>query len=138
MQTAPRSSWLGAVIVAGLAYALVGIAFSTLGGRAGSEHARVASRLIAWGISVAIYATHVWYECGRRDSRPRTAAWHVSLAAALGAFLLAVAANLHARAGSGYRLPLALIAFPLVIGVPAFVVAFVAAAALTQRRARSS
>jgi hypothetical protein len=60
---------------------------------------------------------------------------HASMAAALGAAGLAVAANLHeSRAASHYRplMATALIAWPLLTAVPAFVVALMVAAGLNR------
>jgi hypothetical protein len=57
------------------------------------------------------------------------------LAVALGALGLAIAANIHAlRTGTGNPrlLALALVIWPIITGVPAFIVAFVAAAALVR------
>ena len=62
------------------------------------------------------------------------------IAVALGAGALAVAANLHEwMAGSSYRpsIAIALVAWPLLTVVPAFVVAMVAAAVLNRWRPRS-
>src|SRR5207249_11455698 len=65
---------------------------------------------------------------------PRITASHAALAVALGAFLLAVAATVHAvmvpSHAPYWRHLLALVAWPLLTGVPAFVVALVAAAGL--------
>jgi len=64
-------------------------------------------------------------------------ALHASLAVAVGAFALAVAANLHARwvASSNQRsLVFALAVWPAVTAVPAFVVALAAAAGLRRTR----
>jgi hypothetical protein len=58
---------------------------------------------------------------------------HASIAAALGAGALAVAANLHKwMAGSSYRpsIAIALVAWPLLTLVPAFFVAIIVAAVL--------
>ena len=59
-----------------------------------------------------------------------------SNAFALGAFGLAAAANIHAlRTGTGNQslLALALVIWPIITGVPAFVAALLAAAALARR-----
>jgi hypothetical protein len=59
------------------------------------------------------------------------------MSVALGAFGIAAAANIHAlTAGTGNQrlLALALVIWPIIIGVPAFVVALVAAAGLARMR----
>ena len=94
-------------------------------------------RLGAWLTCALAFAIHIALEQFRfRNSPPRTAL-HTSAAVSLGAFGLAVAANIHAlRAGSGNQrlLTLALVIWPIITGVPAFIVALVAAALLTRLR----
>jgi len=114
-----------------IVYALVGITFAAL---AGSSVPRVA----AWIVSAAAFAAHLGYEHVRLRSSPSRAALHAAVAVALGAFALAAWVNVHAyRAASGPRsplTPLALVAFPAVTGVPAFVVGFVAVSILARTR----
>ena len=73
-------------------------------------------------------------------ARLKETALHTSLAAALGAFGLAVAANVHRLwVTSSHQSPLifALVAWPALTAVPAFAVALIAAAALARiRRSR--
>jgi len=59
---------------------------------------RVSRRLLAWLISGAGFAAQIGYEQLRLRSSPVSAALHAALAAGLGAFGLAVAANVHALA----------------------------------------
>jgi uncharacterized protein (DUF486 family) len=102
---------------------------------------RLTWRLAAWLVSAAVFATHVGYEHFRLRNSPLRAALHVSVAVALGAFVLAVWVNVHAQwVPSSHQspfAPLALVVFPAVTGVPAFVVAFVAGTVLTRMRRRS-
>jgi hypothetical protein len=88
--------------------------------------------------SAVAFAIHIGYEHFRLRNSPRITASHVSIAVALGALALAVSANVHGYVvGSSNKRPLAfaLVAWPAITAVPAFVVALVAAAglALTQR-----
>jgi hypothetical protein len=65
-------------------------------------------------------------------------AWHRSLAVALGAFALAVAANVHEHfTASSHRglLIASLVIWPFLVGVPAFLMAWGVAAGLSPRRA---
>lgn len=130
--------WVRAVVLVGAVYAVAGLLFGPLAGRAGSDSARVAWRLAAWVLSVAAFGAHIGYEALRLRSASAAAALHASLAVALGAFALAVSANVHARGvpGPHQAIELALVLWPLLTGLPAFVVALVAAAAARRFRAR--
>ena len=122
-----------AMLVA-ILYPVVGITFSLPANSAASNEIRVAWRLAAWLVSATAFAAHVAYEHVQARNSPTRAAFHVCAAVALGAFLLAVWVNVHAHwTGSSHQrslAPLALVAFPAVTGVPAFVVALVAVAVL--------
>jgi hypothetical protein len=91
-------------------------------------------RVAAWLASAVVYFAHVAYEHFRMENSPTTTALHVSLAVALGGLLLAVAAMTHAAMVSEHapftRFVVALVAWPLITGVPAFVVTLVIAATL--------
>src|SRR6266511_3619815 len=73
-----------AMILVAVAYALIGIVFGVLGWR-----------LAAWVASAAVAAAHIGYEHYRLGSPPRSTALHAAGAVALGAFGLALAANVH-------------------------------------------
>src|SRR5260370_37235483 len=90
---------------------------------------------LAWLVSGVGFAVHIAYGHFRLANPPRTTAMHASIAAALGAGGLAVAANLHEwMAASSYRpsIAMALATWPLLTAIPAFVVAMVAAAVLNR------
>lgn len=132
-----RPRWLGAALLVGAVYLAAGIGFGALAGSAASHQMLVAWRLAAWLVSAAAFAAQIWYEHFRLRSSPRALAWHASLAAAAGAFGLAVAANIHALVTAAAWRPvhgIALVAWPVGTAVPAFVVALVAAAALARTR----
>src|SRR5215471_1702830 len=121
MDTIGRKPWLRVVVLVGAVYLLVGVLFALP-----ADHAR-AWRLAAWVVSGAAYAIHVGYECLRLRNPLRSAALHVALAAALGAFGLAVAAYVHslwvATSSQHQRLLLiALVVWPVITSVPAFLV----------------
>lgn len=115
-------------------YAFVGIAFALP-----QEHVRF-WRLGAWVVSAFAFGAQLVWERFRLHASHRAAATHVALAAALGAFGLAVGANLHAL-GTGQSaqhqrlLLIALAAWPAITFVPAFLVGYVASVVLarTQR-----
>lgn len=130
-----RPPWLRAVLLVGVVYLVAGLAFGALAGQAGSHRMVVTWRLAAWVLSAVAFALHIGYERVHRRSSARTTAWRAALAAALGAFGLAVAANVHALAASNrqYSLAhlLALFLWPLVTALPAFLVAWAAGAGLS-------
>jgi uncharacterized protein (DUF486 family) len=120
-----------------IVYPVVGIVFAF----AASQGMAVFWRLAAWLVCVVAFAVHIWYEHFRLGSPPLRTALHVSLAVALGAFLLAIWINVHARwSTAGHPRPfvfVALVVFPLVTGVPACVVALIVASLLARARRRA-
>jgi hypothetical protein len=124
-----------------IVYPVVGITFAALANPSASHEMRVTWRLAAWLVSAAAFAAHLGYEHFRLRSSPPRAALHVAVAVALGAFALAVWVIVHGQwGGSSHQsplAPLALVVFPAVTGVPAFVVAFLTAAVLARIRRRS-
>ena len=118
----PRQAWVRPAVVLGIGYALAGIVFALP-----TTHVQ-AWRLAAWAVSAVGYAAHIAYERFRLRNAPGRAALHVAFAVALGAFGLAVGANLHSlSAGSAGRhrqlLLLSLGIWPVITAVPAFLVA---------------
>ena len=117
----------------GIGYAVVGIVFAI------PATNMQAWRLAAWVVSAIGYSTHIAYELFRLKNSPGSAALHVALAVGLGAFGLAVGANIHSLfAGSTnqhrHLLLLALALWPIITALPAFLVAFGASLVLTYRR----
>jgi hypothetical protein len=117
-----RQSWVRPVVLLGIWYALVGIAFAIP-----ATHVH-AWRLAAWMVSALGYAAHIAYERFRLQNKPGSAALHVAFAVALGAFGLAAAANIHSlSAGSTSQhrqlLHLSLGIWPVITALPAFLVA---------------
>jgi len=87
----------------------------------------------AWIVSAGVYAAHIGYEHFRIRSSLHSTALHVAFGAAIGAFGLAAIANVHSLltgTGNLRLLRLALLIWPLITGVPAYVVAFVFTAVL--------
>ena len=120
----PRRSWVRAAVLLGVGYALVGIVFAVP-----VTHAQV-WRLAAWMVSAFGYAGHVAYERFLLRNSPGSAALHVACAVALGAFGLAVGANIHSLSvGSPPQhrqlLLLSLGIWPIMTALPAFLVALV-------------
>jgi hypothetical protein len=139
MDDSGRQRWFGSVVLVGVLYFAVGITSAALAGAAGSDQMRFRWRLAAFILSGVVFAAHLAYEHFRLRNRARPAAWHASAAVAFGAFALALAASVHDLASpSGYRprMLIALVAWPLLTAVPAFIVALLVAAVLGMKRQR--
>jgi hypothetical protein len=94
-------------------------------------------RLSAWVVSGVAYAAHIGYEHLRLRSSARAAASHAALAVAVGALALAVAGMIRSLATTSAVRPawlLALVVWPAVTAVPAFLVALLAGALLARIR----
>lgn len=130
--TAPmKSVAVRAMVYAALLYLAAGLLFGALAGAAASSQGRVAWRLTAWVVSAIVFGAHIIYEQERLRSPATTAALHAALGAALGAFGLAAAANIHsvmaAQQQHAFALRLSLVIWPVMAALPAFLVALVAA-----------
>jgi hypothetical protein len=139
MDDSGHQRWLITVILVGMLYLAVGITSAALAGAAASDQVRFFWRLSAFIISALVFAAHIAYEHFRLRNTARLTAWHASVAVAFGAFALALVANIHdLGSASGYRtrMLIALVAWPLLTGVPAFIVALVVAAGLGVKRSR--
>jgi uncharacterized membrane protein len=110
-------------------YPIVGVTFAIPANSAASNEVRFGWRLAAWLVSAVTCACHIAYEHFRERNPPLRAALHVAGAVAIGAFLLAVWVNVRHQSA---RALLALIVFPAVTGVPAFLVAIVTLAVLAR------
>ena len=122
MDESRRQSWIPPVVLLGVGYALVGIVFAVP-----ATHVR-SWRLAAWVVSAVGYAAHIAHERFRLKNSPGSAALHVALAVALGAFGLAVGANIHSLSSESTKqhrqlLLLALAIWPVMTALPAFLVA---------------
>lgn len=128
-----RQEWVRAVILVGVVYFIIGFGFGELAklslfGTVGVW------RLGAWVASAVVAAAHIFYERFRLRHSPLMAALHVAVAVALGAFLLALAAIVHASMvpihAPYWQYFLALVLWPIITGVPSFLIALLAATIL--------
>src|SRR2546429_6133715 len=104
MDSSGRQPWLRRLILAGLVYLAVGIAFATFAGWSTSNQMGVTWRFLTLVISAVAFATHTGYEYFQLGNSPRATALHAAGAIAVGAFALAVAANIHGQlVGSSHR-----------------------------------
>jgi hypothetical protein len=129
-----RQPWIRAALLVGVAYFLIGRLFTLP-----ANHVHV-WRLAAWMVSGGAYAAHIWYEHFRLRNSPRLTALHVAVAVAMGAIALAVAGMIHSLSTVSAIRPawlLALVIWPAVTAIPAFLGALVAGAML-QRLSRGA
>ena len=122
-----------AVVLVGVFYAVIGVVF------AWPEHHVRVWRLAAWLVSAAAYTAHIGYECCRMRATPGRAAVRVALAVALGAFGLALSATIRSLlvASSSQHLRLVVLAvaiWPIMTGLPAFLVALATSEMFTRLR----
>jgi peptidoglycan/LPS O-acetylase OafA/YrhL len=123
---------LQVVLLIGVVYIVAGLLFASLAKSAPTNQVRVGWRLAAWLISAIAFAAHIGYEHTGLRSSPRTTALHASLAVALGAFGIAVAASIHGYTTHHPFPAFALVLWPVLTALPAFVVALAAGAVMTR------
>jgi xanthine/uracil permease len=115
------------VLVAGAAYVLIGTATAMLAQRASTAAVVKEWRAAAWLLSLAVFAMHFAFE-RRRDPRRARVATKVALGVALGAFGLAALGPVRAHWADPSRskiVMLSLLAWPILLGVPAFLATLV-------------
>jgi uncharacterized membrane protein len=140
MNSSSQSVWARMVILIGAIYFVVGYVFAKFAGMVAFNQSRLTWNRLAFIVCAVAFAFHIAYEHYRVRSTAKITAWHTGLAAALGGLMLAVAANIHdLGSASGYRsrLLIALVVWPLLTGVPAFILALLTAAGLTVIRRRA-
>jgi hypothetical protein len=136
MDESGRQRWFRTVILLGMVYFVIGTAFGAFAGWSASNQMRLTWRLLAFFTSGVAFAVHVGYEHFRLGNSPLMTASHASMAVAVGAFALAVGANVHGQwvhSSHQRALAFALVAWPALTAVPAFVVALVAVAIIKRR-----
>ena len=91
-------------------------------------------RLAAWIVSALVFAVHLGFEHFKLEQSRLRIALNTATAVAFGGFVLAVAATSHAllvtEHAPYFRFVIALVAWPIITGAPAFLVALVMAATL--------
>lgn len=141
MTGTPRAHRLRWSFALALAYVVIGVATSELAAIATSTQGRNAWRLAAWLISFAAFVGHILHQRLRVGDAPASTARQVAGAAALGAFGLAVAGPVRshwAAADFARTAVLSLIVWPILTGLPALVVAYVAGMMLGRRTGGAS
>lgn len=117
-----RAPWLVPAVLVAAVYTAIGITFALPAGNLRFW------RLAAWLVSGFVYGVHLMYERFQLRHSVPAAALHVAVGAALGAFGLAVGANVHSLSVAStprqhQLLLIALVAWPVITGIPAFLVA---------------
>ena len=134
--------WVRAAAIPAVLYPIVGVTFASPLHASSTHAAVIAWRLAAWLVSAAAFASHLGYEHRQLRNSPFRAAVHCAAAVAVGAFLLAVWVNIRGywmpSAHHSRLAPLALVVFPVVTGVPAFLVGLAALTLVVRFRNRSS
>lgn len=126
MPRSTRQSWVRAAVLVGAVYFLIGRAPLP------AEHLQL-WRLASWLVSGIAYAAHIAYEEFRLRNAPRSAALHVAVAVALGAFALAAVGMTRSLSTGAALRPtwlLALVLWPAFTAIPAYLGALMATAAL--------
>lgn len=115
------------ILLASVAYVVGGAATAMLARSASSPAGVRGWRLAAWLLSLGVFCAHFLGE-RRRHWRVLHVAARVALGVALGALMLAALGPVRTHWGEPSRLQLAafaLVAWPLLTGIPAFLVALV-------------
>jgi hypothetical protein len=117
-----------AILLASAAYIVIGMGTAALARDASSVAGVKGWRLAAWLLSVGVFASHIAVLYRHHRSRPVFSASQVGVAVALGALGLAVLGPVRSHWSEPARIhmmALAVIAWPVLTGLPAFCVAVV-------------
>ena len=140
MHTRSDTRGLGMVMLLGVFYVFIGLAFARFSNWAKTFEVALTWRWLAWVVSGIAFAAHITYSQLRLATRLRTTAIHASLAAGLGALGLAAAANVHEwTTAPRYRtsMAIALVVWPILIAIPALAAALAVAAVVSRRKSTS-
>lgn len=118
------------VIIFAIVYLFIGVGTAIISNPLTNSEMQVVWRLASLIASIIIFISHIKYEIINRFNSPRIAAINTSGSVALGAFALAVLANIYALMNAStdnYSLLLALIIWPIVTGLISFLAAHIMA-----------
>ena len=122
-----------AMLVAILAYVVIGVGGAELAGRAASHGGTVGWRLAAWVLSLATFIIHIAWLRIRPRGPLASASMQVAASVAISAFVLAVVGPLrsHWSQPDVVRVAaLSVILWPVLTGIPAFGAAYVVGRAI--------
>ena len=136
LHTPARRGWISTGLIFALVYPAAGLLFPLAVHQPASAPMRVIWRLVPWVLSLAAVLSQVLFERLRLHSTVRQAAWHTAAAAAFGGLLMAAAgpARGHWGTATQQRGLAALFLWPVIMAVPAFVVALGFGAAVGRLR----
>jgi hypothetical protein len=143
MKNTDGPRWYNAAIVVGVLYFAITVTTGALAAMAQTGRGLFLWRLSAFVFCGLLFLAHIAYEHFRLHSTAKATACHTSMAVVIGALALAVSANMNDLiTGSGYRgrMLLALIIWPILTAVPAFIAALMLSlgcSKLTTRRSAS-
>ena len=116
-------AWFGTTLLVGILYSVIGIVFALPSNQVGVW------RPAAWAASAVVFAAHIAYEKFKLSNSSGATAFHVAVAVGIGGLGLAVAATVHSLfVPPSYprsRFLLALVLWPLITALPAFLVALI-------------
>ena len=124
------------IVLVGVGYFAIGFVTAALSRGAGAGPMHLGWRWVAWLLSAAAFAAQIWYDRVRLGAPAARAALRAAEAVAVGGFLLAAAATVHSMSTGADRLAahlIALVAWPGLLFVPAFLVAWALAAVLARK-----
>ena len=116
-------------LLASAAYVAIGVVTPFLVGDGTSPTRTTVWRVVAWVLSLAVFAAHITAARLRDQRSPVVSAVQVALAVALGAFVLAAGGPVRTYWGkpnSARVIVLSLVLWPVMTGLPAFAAAFAA------------
>jgi hypothetical protein len=119
-------AWVRPLLLASIAYGVVGIVTARLSGAASAQQVRAAWRITGWLLALAVFSGHLVFEHLRVGAPLRTMAGRVAAAVALGALALAVLGPVRAywgASGFGRAFALSIVMWPIVTGIPALLAA---------------
>ena len=137
MQESKQLHWFTTVILFAIIYIIIGVVFSALAGSTSSTGTRDFWRRAAFIVSAVIFVLNIAYEHYRLKNPPRSTALHVSVGVAIAAFILALLAyirGLIANSSSHNLMLYALVVWPFITAVPAFLLSLAAAAFLSRKK----
>jgi hypothetical protein len=123
MSQTKRSKYIKLIISFGLIYLVIGILSALITNPMEPTGMQTSLRLLALALAIAAFVYHIRLELFKSNNSILRTALYAAIATAIGTFLLAVMANIHSiltAAENKDQLPLALIVWPAVTGLLAF------------------